>query len=563
MSYTVLARRYRSATFDQIVGQQHIAQTLKKAIESSRLAHAFLFCGTRGTGKTSMARILAKALNCQAAAAPTPNPCGTCDTCQAIARGEDIDVIEIDAASHTGVDNVREIIENSQYRPARSRFKVYIIDEVHMLSKSAFNALLKTLEEPPEHVKFVLATTEPEKVLPTILSRCQRYDFRDIAAKDIAAHLKDICKKEKIEAEDDALALIARAGAGSMRDALSLLDRLLSLGETHLSSEMIQRMLGLPRSQLIWQLAEAIGSGDAKGVLCQVQSMISSGLSPDVLLAALTDHLRNLLIARTCGPDSDLLDVPGVREADLAAQAAKFDPLLLTQDIAILEELRRNLRHNQTGRAVLDATLLRLTLAEQFASISRLLSGQTPDAVKKKPPHAVEAESPASLFAAATPVEATSSAPSSPQPGGEAGQIWSRLLEMIRPTNSALAAGLSLAELAELADGQAVIRFNSENATFAKMWSVNGKRETVAHALSQLCGQDISVRFEVAADPADPSNSPHPSTAPNKSMPPPEASPAPPPPAPRVSVEIPPEVKNDPLVQAVLNEFGGEIIRSE
>src|SRR6058998_3067638 len=205
MSYTVLARRYRSTTFDEVVGQNHIAQTLKRAIESGRIAHAYLFCGTRGTGKTSTARILAKALNCQSSDKPVTVPCNKCDSCLGIARGDDIDVIEIDAASNTGVDNVRDIIENAQYRPARSRFKVYIIDEVHMLSKSAFNALLKTLEEPPGHVKFILATTEPEKVLPTILSRCQRYDFRNIPTREIAEHLKRITKEEKIKAEDDAL----------------------------------------------------------------------------------------------------------------------------------------------------------------------------------------------------------------------------------------------------------------------------------------------------------------------------------------------------------------------
>src|SRR3954467_15195730 len=239
MAYTVLARRYRSAHFDEVIGQEHIAQTLKKAIESGRIAHAYLFCGTRGTGKTSTARILAKALNCQKSAGPTSTPCNECTSCVAIARGDDMDVIEIDAASNTGVDNVRDIIENSQYRPARSRFKVYIIDEVHMLSKNAFNALLKTMEEPPGHVKFILATTEVEKVLPTILSRCQRYDFRNIPTREIAGHLKDICKQEKIAADEDALLLVAKAGAGSMRDALSLLDRLLSVGEKQLPPGMI------------------------------------------------------------------------------------------------------------------------------------------------------------------------------------------------------------------------------------------------------------------------------------------------------------------------------------
>jgi DNA polymerase III subunit gamma/tau len=387
MAYTVLARRYRSSTFDEVVGQNAIEQTLKKAIATDRLAHAYLFCGTRGTGKTSMARILAKALNCLSFKKPTPEPCGTCDSCTAIARGDDIDVIEIDAASHTGVDNVREIIENAQYRPARSRFKVYIIDEVHMLSKSAFNALLKTLEEPPEHVKFILATTEPEKVLPTILSRCQRYDFRNISTREIAGHLKEICKKEKIAADEDALGLVARAGNGSMRDALSLLDRLLSLGEKHLTAEMIEQMLGLPQAQRIAELVDAIGSANVKGALSQADAMIRAGLSPDVLISSLADHLRNLLIALTCGTDSELLDFAGSTPTEFAEQSQKFDAATLAQDIAILEELRRNLRHSQTGRAMLDATLVRLALAEQFVSIGRLLSGEGAAAedIKKKP----------------------------------------------------------------------------------------------------------------------------------------------------------------------------------
>src|SRR5437764_6023778 len=244
MSYLVLARKYRSTTFDEVIGQDHVARTLKKAIDSERIAHAYLFCGTRGTGKTSTARILAKCLNCEKARKPTSKPCGECESCKAIARGEDIDVIEIDAASHTGVDNVRDLIANAQFMPARSRFKVYIIDEAHMLSKAAFNALLKTLEEPPGHVKFILATTEPEKVLPTILSRCQRYDFRNIPTREIAAHLKVISKQEKIKADDDALLLVAKARAGSMRDSLSLLDRLLSVGEKDLTVEMVAQLLG-------------------------------------------------------------------------------------------------------------------------------------------------------------------------------------------------------------------------------------------------------------------------------------------------------------------------------
>src|SRR3954471_15935213 len=408
MSYTVLARRYRSGTFDEVIGQEHVAQTLKKAISSGRIAHAYLFCGTRGTGKTSMARILAKALNCQKSDGPTPEPCGKCNSCVAIARGDDMSTIEIDAASNTGVDSIREVIE-AAYTRAIGRFKIYIIDEVHMLSKSAFNALLKVLEEPAEHVKFILCTTEPEKVLPTILSRCQRYDFRNISSREIADHLKAICKQEKIKADDDALLLVAKAGAGSMRDSLSLLDRLLSVGEKTLTVEMIEQLLGLPKAQLMFDLAQAIGKGDVKETLRQSSDMLMRGLSADAMVASLVDHLRNLLILRTCGADSELVEVPGVALSDLAEQAGRFDPVSLTQNITILEELRRHMRQSQSGRALLDATLVRMTLAEQFTPVAELLArvGGTVSggdgAQKKNVPSAVRTETPSSLPLAASP----------------------------------------------------------------------------------------------------------------------------------------------------------------
>ncbi len=389
MSYTVLARRYRSNTFDDLIGQEHVARTLKRAIESGRIAHAFLFCGTRGTGKTSTARILAKCLNCESSDKPTVTPCSQCESCKAIARGDDIDVYEIDAASNRGIDEVRKIIENARFSPARSRFKVYIIDEVHAMTKDAFNALLKVLEEPPAHVKFILATTEPEKVLATILSRCQRYDFRNIPTREIAGHLKDICSKEKVAIDEDAVLLVAKAGAGSMRDSLSLLDRLLSLGETKVTAEMIEQLLGLPKTQLLFDLADAIGNGDTKATLKQADSIVTGGLSPDSLIAALIDHLRNLLILATCGADSDLVQVPGLPLKDLVVQAEKFDAIALSQNIAVLEELRRTLRTTQAGRALLDATLVRIALAEQFASIDGLIAGNgvssTSASQKKKP----------------------------------------------------------------------------------------------------------------------------------------------------------------------------------
>lgn len=387
MAYTVLARRYRSSTFDEVVGQNHVAQTLKRAIESGRIAHAFMFCGTRGTGKTSMARILAKALNCESAQKPTTQPCGQCRSCQAIARGEDIDVIEIDAASNRGIDEVRRIIENSRLAPARSRHKVYIIDEVHAMSKDAFNALLKVLEEPASHVKFVLATTEPEKVLQTILSRCQRYDFHNIATREIASHLASICQRESVAASEDAVMLIAKAGNGSMRDALSVLDRMLSAGESTLTVEMIEKLLGLPRSQLVFDLTQRIGEGDTQGALKLLNDIIFQGLSLDTLLASLVDHIRNLLIVRTCGLKTDLVEVYGISPEDLETQAKRFDPVMLSQDIVILEELRRTARQSQAARALMDATVVRLALAEQFTPISQLIgqdAGVAADSAAKK-----------------------------------------------------------------------------------------------------------------------------------------------------------------------------------
>ncbi|MFN4243301.1 MAG: DNA polymerase III subunit gamma/tau [Tepidisphaerales bacterium] len=420
MAYTVLARRYRSSTFDELVGQQHVAQTLKRAIASGRIAHAFLFCGTRGTGKTSVARILAKALNCLSSDRPTPEPCNSCASCQGIARGDDMDYVEIDAASHTGVDNVREvIISNTAYRPALCRFKIFLIDEVHMLSKSSFNALLKTLEEPPEHVKFILATTEPEKIPATILSRCQRYDFRNIHPREVVAHLERICQKEGIVADEAALLRVARAGGGSMRDSLSLLDRLLSVGEKKLTVEAIEQLLGVPPSQQLESLVEAMGQGQVSDVLARADAVLAGGLSPDTLVASLIDFLHQLLLLNVCGGDSDLLELTDDERSRLAALARRFDAVTLTQDIAVLEELRRQVRSGTAGRPLLDATLVRLALAEQFRSISELLtapSGATAPPTPSGPP-APPSERAASADEKKKPVEPP--APLTPPPPPE------------------------------------------------------------------------------------------------------------------------------------------------
>jgi DNA polymerase-3 subunit gamma/tau len=624
MSYTVLARRYRSGTFDEVIGQDHVAKTLKRAITSGRIAHAYLFCGTRGTGKTSMARIMAKALNCSSFDAPTTEPCGKCESCLAIARGDDIDVIEIDAASNTGVDNIRELIENSQYRPARSRFKVYIIDEVHMLSKSAFNALLKTLEEPPSHVKFILATTEPEKVLPTILSRCQRYDFRNIPTREIAGHLSDICKKEKIKADDDALLLVAKAGAGSMRDALSLLDRLLSVGEKHVSSEMVEQLLGLPRAEVIFNLAAAMGAGDVKQALTQASEILVAGLSTDALLGALTDHLRNLLILRTCGPDSTLVEAPGLSLTDLSAQADQFDPAALTQDITILEELRRNARHSQAARALIDATLVRLTLADQFSSIGELIARLDGQPAPPRPAQAPSAPA-AAAFAAQKKNDAPIGAPLAPalepvataavsvveeeddlpRPGkvwentgpslsellkaeaaktatvavameaavageldpDDLGQVWQRAVsELAEPLGPMVHSVITKGRLSAIDEGQAVIHFNAEDSTLVKTLDRNGRKEALQRKLSELMKKTVGVRFQFNGASEDPAPAAQPATAKARESAPsraPEPPPTPAVPTIKITPELIETLREEPLVKALMDKMAAQVVKVE
>jgi DNA polymerase-3 subunit gamma/tau len=371
--YLVLARKYRSNTFEEVVGQEPISQTLVNAITSGRIAHAYLFTGTRGVGKTTVARILAKALNCLSSDQPTAKPCNKCDACIAIGRGDDVDVVEIDGASNRGIDEIRELRANAIFRPARCRYKIYYIDEVHMLTKEAFNALLKTLEEPPEHVKFIFATTETEKVPATILSRCQRYDFRNIPTRKIADHLQSLCKAEGVQADDDAIFRIARAGAGSMRDSLSLLDQLIAAGGGAVTDADVVRVLGTPSDEQTLAIAQAIADGNCAAALGHLNGVLESGITLTTAATALGDIFRNLMLAQTCGQDSDLIELPETQRQNLAELAKKFTIPAVVQALGIVQSLLYKVRGSSVGRALVEAAIVRLAEADKFVDPVSLL----------------------------------------------------------------------------------------------------------------------------------------------------------------------------------------------
>ena len=392
MAYTVLARKYRSQTFDDVIGQDPIARTLKNAIKTGRVAHAYLFAGTRGVGKTTMARVLAKSLNCLAFDAPTTEPCCKCDSCIAVNLGEDIDVVEIDGASNRGIDEVRELRQNAIYRPARCRYKIYIIDEVHMLTVPAFNALLKILEEPPSHVKFIFATTEPNKVIATIQSRCQRFDFSNISATKIAGQLKSILEQEKIKYEDDLILPLAKMANGSMRDGLSLLDRLISTGAEPLTAGLLEEFLGSPNSEKIYNLIGEIGDSSAAGTFTAIEDLISTGLSEVQLVDSLIEYMRDLMVVKSAGADSELLILTAEQRKRAGELAEKFDTAALIYNITALEKLRWSIKNSDTPRALLEALLLRFTLSEHFLNVDELLSRSQAGPIKKKQPTSVKSK---------------------------------------------------------------------------------------------------------------------------------------------------------------------------
>ncbi len=366
MASQALYRRYRSQTFDELIGQEHIVQTLRNALAEGRVAHAYLFTGPRGVGKTTVARLLAKAVNCTA---PQPQrPCGECDSCRAVAEGRAVDVIEMDAASHTSVEDAREIIERVQFRPALARTKVYIIDEVHMLSTAAFNALLKTLEEPPPHALFILATTEVHKVPATILSRCQRFVFHRHSLASTSTHLREVASREGFALEAGVAETIARAATGSMRDALGVLDQLMAYGGTTITLEQVRNLLGASEMQEVAALVDALLAMDLPGALRVVADVAASGADLRQFVRDLVEHLRALMLVRA-GADRSLIDAADDELAQIERQAVTADLGALLRWVKLFSELDHQLRVSPYGQLPLELAIVEAIVAPAPATI--------------------------------------------------------------------------------------------------------------------------------------------------------------------------------------------------
>jgi DNA polymerase-3 subunit gamma/tau len=374
MSYQVLARKYRPQKFSEVIGQEHVTRTLKNAIEQGRTAHGYIFSGHRGIGKTTVARILAMALNCRSSDQPVLEPCGVCESCTEVRAGNSVDVIEIDAATNRGIDEIRELREATRYRPARDRFKIYILDEAHQITDAAFNALLKTLEEPPSHVVFMLATTQPEDIPQTIRSRCQHFSFRAVRFQEILNQLKDLSTREKIEADEDALALLAEAGDGSMRDALSILDQAIASSTGRLTAEQVRNLVGAAPSGVLEEMMQGVARGASEDVLRLVDRLIGEGHSPTHFARQLVRFLRNAVVAKVAGGESSLLQISGDERQRVVRVAQLFAEEDLARHLQIMLRTHGELGYRQEQRFHLELGLLKMAHAQRLLPIEQWLS---------------------------------------------------------------------------------------------------------------------------------------------------------------------------------------------
>jgi DNA polymerase III subunit gamma/tau len=460
MSYQVLARKWRPQVFEDVVGQTHITRTLRNAIVANRLAHAFLFSGPRGVGKTTTARILAKALNC--IEGPTPTPCGKCDSCLETAAGTSVDVIEIDGASNRGIEHIRELREAVKYAPVSGKYKVYVIDEVHMLTNEAFNALLKTLEEPPPHVLFIFATTEPQKIPATIHSRCQRYGFKRVALHDIIERLRKIAAAEGITITDQGLALIARAAEGSMRDSQSLMDQAVSYSGMEIRDEDLQAILGSVAQASLLQFTSQLLSRDAAGLLKEVDSLLEQGQDMRQFLAGVVEHLRNLMIVKIATDPGRIIELPATDLEAIKQQAGGVESEYLLMLFDSLSRTLEDMRWSSHQRFTIEVGLIKACSLAPLEPLGEVLG-------KMKELEARFASgrtlTPPSVSAAAhrvseRPAEYRTkplAAPAQQGAEGEQGDVWGSIMTALRSKKPGLASALSHSRLIEMTENQFVV----------------------------------------------------------------------------------------------------------
>jgi DNA polymerase-3 subunit gamma/tau len=495
--YTVVARRYRPQQFAELIGQEPVAQALVNALYSGRVAHAYLFTGLRGVGKTSAARILAKALNC--VHGPSPTPCDKCESCLAIAAGQDVDVLEIDGASNRGIDQIRDLRQNTQFRPSRSRYKVYVIDEVHMLTKEAFNALLKTLEEPPPHVKFIFATTEVQKLPMTILSRCQRFDFSGIPTQRIVDQLRTVVAGEGREADDEALELVARRAGGSMRDAQSLLDQLLAFGEERLTADQVHKMLGTAPDDVIAALAAAVLGKDAKEGLALLDAGLGRGLQPGELLDQLIEYWRDLMLVGSAGAGVVGLNAPSRLRDGIAAQAATISLDTILAGLDVLQTTRTRLRSSSHGRVLMEMALVRLSRLDDLISLSQLTQMlQGGEAAASPSPRPVTGPVLASVEAAKKKsLELTERDGPTPLTADTLADVWGAVLSQVGPF---LGKELERAGLPAISGpNRLVLQFPAAYNRQCEFCSDPARLNRVLDALERLTGETWELRLEIAA----------------------------------------------------------------
>jgi DNA polymerase III subunit gamma/tau len=545
VSYQVFARKYRPQTFDDLVGQAHVTRTLKNAVEQNRLAHAYLFVGPRGIGKTSTARILAKALNC--VNGPTVTPCGVCDSCKEIAGGNSLDVLEIDGASNNGVEQVRELRDNVRYAPSKGKFKIYIIDEVHMLTSAAFNALLKTLEEPPPHVKFIFATTEPQKVLPTILSRCQRFDLHRIPANLIAQHLQFIAGKEKIALDPAAAHAIAKGADGGLRDAESMLDQLVAFCGDRIEEADVLNVFGFTSEQTVAQFTEKILRGETPDALELLHTEADNGKDMMKLMSDLISYLRDLLVGKV-KPEALADDLNPELQKSLETQAAMIetDRLLELIDQFAAAEGRMKWAPNKRLHfevAVIKAiqTLNQVTLNQVIENLAALRDGKSvagigdpgPRELKRK----IEKSEPAPAKSPA-PAGVTDPGYSAPPPPIDPKDAWQKTVAKVRATRKLIAGWVEAGTALGVEGRFLVVGFPPEQKAAMESLSIPKTRDYIDAILKEISGQDWKIKFVLKE--GLPVSAPSEVAAPKKP-------------------ETQATFKDDPLIREALEIFKGEI----